>query len=118
MKKIFTLLFCVVALSAAADTDAQIQQCINALLDNSASTTKLMAANLDANHDGVITIHDLSVIIDEALQAQAAQPNKAPAQEVVDVDAIINKVLTTETGEPNISDVNQAIDHNLNQKKK
>ena len=49
MKKIFTLLFCVVALSAAADTDAQIQQCINALLDNSAPTKIMAANNLDAD---------------------------------------------------------------------
>lgn len=117
MKKIITLLFCVVAMALTASANDRVDMCVNVLLGNE-MPNKLMAANLDANHDGVITIHDLSVIIDEALQAQAAQPNKAPAQEVVDVDAIINKVLTTETGEPNISDVNQAIDHNLNQQKK
>lgn len=115
MKKIFTLLLCLVALSAAADNDDQIQQCINALLQKP-NTAKLLMANpdLDANHDGVLTIADVTTLIDLKLQAQA-EANRAPAKQI-DIDELAGKVIRSTTGEPNITDLNDAIDSNLKNK--
>ena len=115
MKKIFTLLFCVVALTAAANTDARVEQCINVLLGNPASTQLMAAnvgANLDADNDGMITIADVSALIDLNLQAQV---NRAPAQEI-DIDALAKEVVESPTGKPDISDLNEAIDENLKNK--
>lgn len=116
MKKIFTLLFCVVAigLTASAEDNSLIDRCINVLL-TSEQPTRAMAADLDANHDGVISIGDLTALIDQKLAAN--QGNRAPETQV-DVDALINEVLKTPTGEPNIHDVNEAIEHNLKLEKK
>ena len=115
MKKIFTLLFCVVAmgLAAHADDNNLVDQCINVLLGGE-QPTRSMIANLDVNHDGIISIGDLTRIIDMQLEAQG---NRAPAREI-DVDALIDEVLKTQTGEPNIHDVNEAIEHNLKIEKK
>ena len=49
MKKIFTLLFCVMAVAAYAD-DARIDQCINIVLGNE-NATMLTAQNFDVNND-------------------------------------------------------------------
>lgn len=113
MKKIFTLLFCVVALTAAANNEAQVQQCINALLNNTA-TPQLMApnANLDADNDGALTIADVTTLIDQML---TGEPSMAPAQQI-DIDALAKQVVRTNTGEPNVNDVNKAIDENLKNK--
>ena len=108
MKKIFTLLFCLVALSAAANTDEQIEQCINALLNRN-DATKVIDANLDADGDGQLTIADVTTLIDLKLQGEV---NRAPAQKI-DVDALAKKAVRSTTGEPNITDVNEAIDQNL-----
>lgn len=114
MKKLFTLLFCALAVSASASASELplVDQCINVLLGNEVPT-KLMAANLDANQDGAITIDDVTTLIDMALAAQDV--NRAPARDI-DVDAIIDQAIKSETGEPNIHDVNQAVDHNLSNK--
>lgn len=114
MKKIFTLLFCVVAMGLAANANetSLVDHCINVLLGTE-QPTALMAANLDANHDGVINIDDVTTLIDMALAEK--QVNRAPAQDI-DVDALIDEALKSETGEPNIHDINQAIDHNLSNK--
>jgi hypothetical protein len=112
MKKIFTLLFCVVALSAAADTDAQIQQCINALLDNSAPTKVMAANNLDADGDGVLSIADVTTLIDQKLQGDV---NRAPAKQI-DIDALADEIVRTNSSEPNVKDLNEAIDQNLKNK--
>lgn len=71
MKKIFTLLFCVVAMGLAANASEfpMVDKCINVLLGNE-QPTAMMAANLDANHDGEITIDDLAIIIDKELWTQ------------------------------------------------
>lgn len=110
MKKIFTLLFCVVALSAAANNEAQIQQCINALLTQTPNT-QMMApnANLDADGDGVLTIADVTTLIDQMLLGDV---NRAPAKKI-DVDALAKQAVRSTTGEPNVNDVNEAIDENL-----
>lgn len=116
MKKIFTLLFCVTVVSigaSAADYTDLVNKCINVLLGAEQPTT-LMATNLDANHDGVIDIADVTTLIDMNLQAN--QPYQAPAQEI-DVDGIINKILVNEEPTPVINDVSDAIDNNLKIKK-
>lgn len=115
MKKIFTLLFCVVAMGLAANAEESlIDQCINALLTQDQNTT-LRSATLDANNDGVLTIADVTTLIDMNLMAQ--QINRAPAKKT-DVQTVINQVLQTETGEPNINDVQEAVDQNIKQDNK
>ena len=115
MKKIFTLLFCVAAMTSAANaTDtSMVERCINVLLGNETPTT-IMATNLDANHDGVLSIADVTTLIDQALAAQ--QVNRAPARNI-DVEGMINEMLENNNEEPTISDVSKAIDRNLNNKK-
>lgn len=115
MKKIFTLLFCAVAIGLAANaTDTSlVEQCINVLLENNQSTELRASGDIaifDANHDGVITIADVTTLIDQILMEE--QANKAPAQ-MIDVEAIAKQVRETQTGEPTIKEVNKAIDHNL-----
>ena len=108
MKKIFTLLFCVVALTAAADTNSRIEQCVNALLHRQAPNM-MMAANLDADGDGLLTIADVTTLIDQML---AEQVNRAPSQKV-DIDALAKEITLTPNREPNINDLNEAIEQNL-----
>lgn len=108
MKKIFTLLFCVVALTAAADTNSRIEQCVNALLNRPASTM-ITAPNLDADGDGVLTIADVTTLIDQSLQAQV---NHAPSQKV-DIEALAKEITLTPNHQPNINDLNEAIEENL-----
>lgn len=120
MKKVFTLLFCVVAmaLSASASDFTLVERCINYLLNPQAPktlTASSQEAIYDANHDGVISISDVTTMIDQQLAATNVQ--NAPSQDI-DVEAIINEALESETGEPNIHDVNKAIEHNLNNHKK
>lgn len=114
MKKFFSLLLCVTAISFASNASEypMIDQCINMLLGN-VQTTQLMTTQLDANHDGVLTIADVSALIDQELQAQ--QVNRAQAMDI-DVDAIAKEVIATESGEPTINDVNRAIHQNLKDK--
>ena len=112
MKKIFTLLLCVVALSAAAEIDQRTEQCINALLGNLPSEM-LMSANLDADHDGVLTIADVTTLIDLSLEQQV---NRAPSQEI-DIDAMAREIVLSPTHEPNVSDLNEAIDKKLKEEK-
>ncbi len=111
MKKIFTLLFCVVALSAAANVDEQIQQTIDVLL-NKANPAKLTAANLDANGDGMLDIADVTYLIDQKLQGDV---NRAPAKQI-DIDKLADEIVRTTTGEPRVTDLNEAIDQNLKNK--
>jgi len=111
MKKIFTLLFCITAMALAANANSRAEMCINALLGNHASAS-LNAIDLDANHDGVINITDVTAFIDMDLQTAQAEANRAPEQEI-DVDAIARKVVEAEVAEPTITDVNEAIHKNL-----
>lgn len=113
MKKIFTLLFCVMAMNFAAQAAENldpVQRCINVLLGKEQPTT-LMAVNLDANHDGVINIEDVTTLIDMALEAN--QPAMAPAKEA-DVKAMINNILDGEPPTPTIDEVTETIDKKLN----
>ena len=114
MKKFFTLLLCVTAMSFASNASEfpKVDECVNVLLGN-IQLTKSLTTELDANLDGVITIADVTALIDQELQAQ--QVNRVPAKNI-DVDAIAKQVILTETGEPTINDVNQAIHQNLKEK--
>ena len=71
MKKIFTLFFCVLAMSFAASASdiPAADQCIDVLLGK-VQPTMIMATNLDANHDGVIDITDAVAIINLYLNSQ------------------------------------------------
>ena len=113
MKKILTLLFCVVAMGFAANASdlPLVDKCINVLLGYE-QPTAIMAANLDANGDGVINIADVTTLIDMALQANQ---QKAPARNdsEIDVQAIINDILDGEPPTPTITDVTDAVDHNI-----
>lgn len=118
MKKIFTLLCCVAAFSFAtsANTNVElVEQCINVLLNNN-GPSRVQATEVnpvfDANHDGVITIADVTALIDQGLEQEMA--NHAPSQKM-DVDAIIDEILTSDKPKANIGDVNKAIEHNLKQ---
>lgn len=112
MKRIFTLLFCVVAVSFAASADSyadRVEQCINALLGKITPTT-LMINNLDANHDGALNIDDVTTIIDEGLQEQ--QTRRAPAKDN-EIKEMINNMLNNEPPTPTIDDVTDAVDKKL-----
>ena len=87
------------------------QQCINALLSKTAPTA-IMMTNLDANHDGVLNIHDVTTIIDEGLQEQ--QLNRAPAKDN-EVESIINDILDGVPPTPSIDKVTEAVDKKLKQ---
>jgi len=111
MKKIFTLLFCVLATGIAANASEVplVDKCINVLLGVEQPTT-LMAVNLDADHDGTITIADVTTLIDQALMEKDA--NQAPVRKI-DVEGLVKQVLATPNSDPTIDDVNTAIEHNL-----
>ena len=112
MKKIFTLLFCMVTISFAASANNyvdRVEQCINVLLGKTTPTT-LMTTNLDANHDGMLSIDDVTAIIDEGLQEQ--QINRAPAKEN-EIDGMINDMLDGVPPTPTIDDVTDTVDKKL-----
>lgn len=113
MKKIFTLLFCVVALgfAAHANDEVMIDECINLLLTQD-QPTATRAANFDLNNDGIISVVDLTMMIDRNIEAKA---NRAPAQQTQNdkVQTVINEALETTTGQPDIEDVNKVIEKNL-----
>lgn len=117
MKKIFTLLFCVVAMGFAANASELplVDKCINVLLGNE-QPTAIMATNLDANGDGVINIADVTTLIDMALLGQQQAPAQQQAGEI-NVQAIINDMLDDEPPTPVITDVTDGIDHNIKLKK-
>ena len=113
MKKIFTLLFCVVAMGFAANASELplVDKCINVLLGVE-QPTAIMATNLDANGDGVINIADVTTLIDMALLGQQQAPAQQQAGEI-DVPAMINDMLDGEPPMPTINDVTDGIDHNI-----
>ncbi len=116
MKKIFTLLFCLIGMTVAANaTDrATVDQCIQALLNGgNGNPTMINTPNMDANHDGVLNIHDVTFMIQEMLQAEEAEMAiQASAKGKVDIDALIKQVLETKEETPNIHDVTNAVEEN------
>lgn len=116
MKKFFTLLFCVTAISIAAnaaDDMTLVNKCIDVLMSQEQPTVAMMA-ELDANYDGEINIADVTTLIDKALIAK--QVIKAPAKKS-EVQAIIDDMLDNEPPTPTIHDVTDAIDKSIKQEK-
>ena len=110
MKKIFTLLFCVTAMAMAANAHefANVDQCINTLLNRGDNTTMMTTSQqLDANHDGVLNIHDVTCMINEILADSEQGMNRAPKQKQ-DIDKLIEQALKT-TDKPDINTVTDAI---------
>ena len=112
MKKIFTLLFCVVAIGFAANASdlPVVDKCINVLLSNEQPTPE-MIAELDANHDGKISIADVTTFVEQALR-QNVNVKRTPTKDI-DIKALVKETLDSKTGKPNIHDVTDAVDHNL-----
>lgn len=111
MKKIFTLIICVVALCplAKADNNALIERCINYIMTAGAPNTTLMATNLDANNDGVVNITDVTTLINSELQnSNQPRPMRVRGQKS-SVDELIQKTLNSRESSPNIMDVTKAI---------
>ena len=101
-----------VAISFAASANNyvdRVEQCINVLLGKTTPTT-LMTTNLDANHDGMLSIDDVTAIIDEGLQEQ--QINRAPAKEN-EINGMINDMLDGVPPTPTIDDVTDTVDKKL-----
>ncbi len=113
MKKIFTLLLCAAGMTFAANAYDQtsVDQCIDALLAQDNNTRTLTEPSLDANQDGILSIADVTCMINEMIKAKV----NAPKQEI-DIQGIINQALKTETGEPNIYDVTDAVEKKTNDK--
>ena len=112
MKKFFTLLFCVAAMSFAASANEapNVDEYINALL-NGNQTTTLRGANLDFNHDGIVSIADVTAIIDNNLETQEQQVNRAPASKPN--RGIIEGKLKSVNGEIGIKDVPKTADKDI-----
>ena len=116
MKKIFTLLFCVAAMAFAAQADDNLlDQCINYLVNNGSTQTTIKLSELDANHDGVINISDVTFLINKKLNE--GQVNNAPAVEQNDANVIIDNLLNDNDGTVTINDATEAINKELKKKK-
>ena len=115
MKKIFTLIFCVVALCpmAKADNNALIDRCINFILGAGNPNTTIMAANLDVNNDGVVNITDVTNLVNSELQ-NSNQPRPMRVRSKTSVDELIQQTLNTKESSPNIQDVIKAISEENN----
>lgn len=113
MKKIFTLLFCLVGMTMAANaTDlTPVYQCARAVLSQNDNTLMATNTNMDANHDGVLNIADVTFMISEILHAE--QANLAPANDN-EIENLINEVLETPE-EPTVRDVTKAVNKKLQQ---
>lgn len=113
MKKFFTLLLCVIGMAFAANAEelTEVRQCINALLVQDNNTRYTKAPVMDPNQDGILSIADVTFLIDKALTEKAIK--KAPAKEM-DIEGLIHEVLVSD-GDPNINDVTDAITEKLNQ---
>ena len=116
MKKIFTLIICVVALCpmAKADNNALIDRCINFILGAGNPNTTIMAANLDVNNDGVVNITDVTNLVNSELQnSNQPRPMRVRAKKS-SVDELIQQTLKSKESSPNIQDVIKAISEENN----
>lgn len=107
MKKIFTSLFCVLAvgLFAHADDNALIDQCINTVLGGDNATMTIATPNMDVNHDGVVNITDITIMINQDIQNRKA---KAPAKLPDFKPAKFAKVIYKEDGTKVIEKIDDA----------
>lgn len=108
MKKIFTLLFCLVAVSALASTTTNHEQCMRVLLGFE-QPTAIMAAQLDANHDGEISIADVTTMLSQALVESLANNAPAVTEGKDKVQTLIDDILYGEPPTPSITEVTDAI---------
>lgn len=108
MKKIFTLIICVVALCpmAKADNNALIDRCINFILNAGCPSTTLMATNLDANNDGAINITDVTTLVNNEQNGNQPRPMRVKKSSV---NELIQTTLNSKESSPNIKDVTKAI---------
>lgn len=108
MKKIFTLLFCLAAVAVTANATTNYEQCINVLLGNEVLTPAL-SATLDANHDGEVSIADVTTMIRQEYEQKKA--NLAPANNPKDekIQSIIDEMLDGTPPTPSIKDLTDAI---------
>lgn len=113
MKKIFTLIICVVALCpmAKADNNALIDRCINFILNAGAPSTTIMATNLDANHDGAVNITDVTTLVNNEQNGNQARPMRGKKSSV---NELIQTTLKTKESSPSIKDVTKAINEEKN----
>lgn len=67
MKRIFTLLFCIgaIALASHADTPIKIERCVEYLVYHNLQyqPSPAQLADLDADHNGIINMDDLTTLI-------------------------------------------------------
>ncbi len=65
MKRIFTLLFCIGSIALASHANTSIERCVEYLVHNNIQhqTSPAQLADLDANHDGIINMDDLTTLI-------------------------------------------------------
>ena len=112
MKKIFTLLFCLAAVAVTANANTNYEQCINVLLGNEVLTPAL-ATTLDANHDGEISIADVTTMIRQEYEQKKA--NCAPAKNPKDekIQSMIDQMLDGTPPTPSITDLTDAINEEI-----
>ncbi|MBR5170546.1 MAG: hypothetical protein IKW85_08255 [Muribaculaceae bacterium] len=113
MKKVFTLLFCVVAtaFAASANNDALIDRCINYVLGNDTNIAAPQTQELDANNDGVINITDVTTLINMKLQDEKVQ--KSSRHRVLKPQVLIDKVLNESPSKTTITTITDAINKDL-----
>ena len=114
MKKIFTLLFCVVGMTFAANAAndlTTVYQCIDALLAQDQNAKSVTAPVMDPNQDGVLSIADVTYLIQNILEEEM----KAQAMNK-DIKKMIKQVLVSD-GDPYIDDVTDAINEKLEKQK-
>ena len=78
MKKIFTLLFCIgaIALASHANTPIEIERCVEYLVHHNLQyqPSPEQLAELDADHNGIINLDDLTTLINiEVAKRQTAR---------------------------------------------
>lgn len=101
------------AISANAADLTSVYQCAHAVLSHNGNTMMMANPDLDANHDGVLNIADVTFLINLALQAeQAEEANRAPARDE-DIEGLIHQVLETKGTPPTVQDATEAINRKL-----
>lgn len=113
MKKIFTLLFCVAAMTFAANANTNYERCIEFLLqqDTPARCTAANLAEFDANLDGDININDVTTMIGQILEQRHA--TAAPRTEMPTVEEVINDMLDETPPDPTVKDLTDTVNKQI-----
>ena len=115
MKKIFTLLFCVAAMTFAANANTNYERCIEFLLQQD-TPARFTAANLvefDVNLDGVINIDDVTAMIAQMLDEKEAARANAPRNNSPKVQEVINDMLNDTPPVPTMKDLTDTINEQI-----